>query len=215
MSRLIRCDSGLHQYDSTKHSRCPYCAVPTLSIVSDELIQKDALITDKKPFMANETKKTKLVSNKKPEMNDVRDEVAKKSGEYGEKKTKLNRTSSGYRPVVGWIVIVSGIGKGKSIEIYEGVNTIGRGGSQDIRLSFEHGQEDHEIARNLQAKITYDPRGKTFYLQHGEAKNLTYLNEQPVMELKVLTPYDKIEMGNSALLFVPLCGEQFVWEVDS
>jgi hypothetical protein len=29
-----------------------------------------------------------------------------------------------------------------------------------------------------------------------------------------LQPYDRIELGETKVLFVPFCGERFVWSVD-
>ena len=76
------------------------------------------------------------------------------------------------------------------------------------------GEQDGEIARENQARITYDPKGNQFFLQHGEGKNLTYLNGDPVQELKTLNAYDKLSIGKTELLFVPFCSDKFQWPAE-
>ena len=111
-------------------------------------------------------------------------------------------------PVVGWLVIVEGPGKGRAMQLGYGSNSIGRGETDRINLNFG----DDQISRGGHATVTYDPRGRKFYVQHGGGTNLTYLNDQPVLipiELPVLS---HISIGNTVLRFVPLCGDAFDWQ---
>ena len=89
-------------------------------------------------------------------------------------------------------------------------NTIGRGPEQSVCLDFGK-QQDDKIARDSQAKLTYDVKGNCFYIQHGEAANLTYLNDEPILEPKKLKAYDRITMGQTTLMFIPFCGKKFTW----
>jgi hypothetical protein len=112
-------------------------------------------------------------------------------------------------PVVGWIVVIQGYGKGKSLQLGYGMNSIGRG--QNARICLDFG--DEAISRSApHAIITYDPRGRKFYLQHGDGKNLTYLNNEPVLVPTQLTGGEQISLGQTILRFVPLCGEDFDWQ---
>ena len=91
-------------------------------------------------------------------------------------------------PVVGWLVIVEGPGKGRAMQLGYGSNSIGRGETDRINLNFG----DDQISRGGHATVTYDPRGRKFYVQHGGGTNLTYLNDQPVLtpiELPAAEPY--------------------------
>ena len=119
-----------------------------------------------------------------------------------------SKTAEVPEPVTGWLVVVAGGGKGKSFTLHYGVNVIGRAAECDVCLD----ADDHEIARHNQAEVIYDGKGKKFYLRHGEGKNLTYLNDDTVLQPVELSGYDKICLGKTTLLFVPLCGAQFDWD---
>ena len=111
-------------------------------------------------------------------------------------------------PVVGWLAIVEGPGKGNARQLGYGSNTIGRGETARINLDFG----DDQISRGGHAIVSYDPRGKKFYVQHGGGTNLTYLNDQPVLIPIELPALSHISIGNTILRFVPLCGEEFDWQ---
>ena len=118
--------------------------------------------------------------------------------------------AAGAEYVTGWVVVVDGPGKGQSRPIFSGINPIGRSPDQAIPLYFG-GKSDGEVSRRDHTRIVYDPRGNHFKLQHGASRNLTYLNDEPVLEISNLKPYDRIGIGKTTLLFVPMCGDQFRW----
>ncbi len=110
-------------------------------------------------------------------------------------------------PVVAWLVVVEGAGRGRALEISYGLNKIGRDPDQDIALGFG----DLEISRAQHATIEYDPKDRAFYLCKGE--NLVYLNGQRVGlggERKLETG-DSIAIGKTVLRFVAFCGPDFDW----
>ena len=110
-------------------------------------------------------------------------------------------------PPVGWLVVIQGAGQGKVVTIGNGSNAIGRDPGERICLDFG----DETISRHGHATITYDPRGRKFYIQHGGGKNLTYVEESPVLLPTELAAFSKMQIGETVLLFVPLCGERFDW----
>ena len=110
-------------------------------------------------------------------------------------------------PVVGWLVVIDGYGKGSSLVIGYGVNGIGR--DRDERISLPFG--DEQISRKGHAYLTYDGKNKKFFLQHGQGVNLTYLNEQAVLQVVELNGREVIGIGETKLVFVPFCGESFSW----
>ena len=112
-------------------------------------------------------------------------------------------------PVVGWLVVIKGPGKGRSVELGYGVNTIGRGDKNRVQLAFG----DQEISRDKHATVTYDPRGGKFFLQHGDSTNLTYLEDSPVLSPTEIANGQTIRIGDSTVAkFVALCGPDFHWE---
>ncbi|MDH3234208.1 MAG: FHA domain-containing protein [Alphaproteobacteria bacterium] len=110
-------------------------------------------------------------------------------------------------PVVGWVVVVDGPGQGASLTLGYGMNSIGRAPTERICLDFG----DSQISRTSHASITYDPRGKKYFINHGGGKNLTYLGEDPVLTPIQLKGGEEVMIGDTTLRFVPFCGEDFDW----
>jgi hypothetical protein len=111
-------------------------------------------------------------------------------------------------PVVGWLVIVAGPGKGRSFEVGVGANSIGRGADQRISLAWG----DQHISRERHAVLIFEPLHMRFFLQSGDTKNLTYMNGTLVMTPAELLGGETISIGNTSLRFVPLCGPTFTWK---
>ncbi len=125
-----------------------------------------------------------------------------------QKSAKPVGTGDAEDPVVAWLVVVKGPGKGRSLSVGYGRNAIGRGAEQRIRLDFG----DDAISREAQAFVTYDPRGRKFYLQGGDGTNLIYIGNSPVLAPMELTESVDLTMGNTTLRFVPFCGPHFDWQ---
>lgn len=111
-------------------------------------------------------------------------------------------------PVVGWLVVVEGPGKGKAMELGYGSNSMGRGETSRVQLNFG----DTQISRSNHATVTYDSRGRKFYVEKGSGRNLTYLNDEPVLGAIELPAQSHIGIGATVLRFVPLCGDAFDWQ---
>jgi hypothetical protein len=151
-----------------------------------------------------------------------RDDPAPKPAASTDDKTVLVRRSSSSvagtpspaedlpeGPVVGWLVVVDGPGRGKSVTLGYGMNTIGRDAGNRVSLPFG----DMQVSRTKHATLTYDPRGRKFFIQHGESTNLTYVGESPVLSPLELKYGDLIRLGDTTVLkFIPLCGDAFNWD---
>ena len=110
-------------------------------------------------------------------------------------------------PVVGWLVVVEGPGRGASLNIGYGNNRIGRAPTENISLDFG----DEEISRENHSTITFDGRHRRYYVLPGQGRNLVYVNDQPVMSPLELTGGEEILLGQTKLRFVPFCGKSFDW----
>lgn len=110
-------------------------------------------------------------------------------------------------PVVGWLVIIEGPGKGTALEFSFGLQTIGRDSGQSICLNFG----DEEISRESHASLEYDPRERKVFLSKGS--NLVYLNKERVGQSAEigLKWGDVIELGATKLRFVSFCSPDFCW----
>jgi len=143
-------------------------------------------------------------------------QAANKSAKKENAKTVLFRpqaeeeSSALFDPAVGWLVIVNGPGLGESLTLGYGKNGIGRSNAERISLDFGD-NSDSLISRSKHAIITYDPKGKKYYIQSGDSINLTYLNEAPVLAVTELQGGEDIVIGETTLRFVPFCGKDFNW----
>jgi len=170
------------------------------------------IITRKQNQPADETYVTTPVQvDRKPNVSQTEDEHTKifrpsstttDSNQAGTGQAKLSKD-----PVVGWIVIVNGPGRGQSLALGYGMNSIGRG--PDERVSLDFG--DEEISRQSHALLTYDTKGRKFYLQHGGGVNLTYVGANPVLQVIELKGREIISIGKTDLCFIPFCGSDFEW----
>ena len=148
------------------------------------------------PANVGEEEKTRLVGGRR------RQEDEERRQERAEEDRGMDD------PVVGWLVVVEGSGKGRAVQLGYGSNSLGRGATDRIKLDFG----DDQISRSGHAVVTYDPRGRKFYVQHGGGTNLTYLGDQPVLSPTELPALSHISIGNTVLRFVPLCGADFDWQ---
>ncbi len=109
-------------------------------------------------------------------------------------------------PVCGWIVCIAGPRRGKDYKIMAGKNFVGRADDMDIQILGAN-----KISRRNHCVIVYDEKqGKTVILP-GDSNGIVYLNEEAVYVPTPLGEYDVIEMGESRFLFIPFCGEHFMW----
>lgn len=110
-------------------------------------------------------------------------------------------------PVVGWVVCIKGGNIGQSFNVYAGKNSIGRGSSNRVNINM-----DKSVSREKHSLIIYDPKNRDFYIQPGDSSGLTYVNGDLVLQPTKLEKKAEIEVGNTKLLLIPLCGEDFTWE---
>ena len=171
----IRCVAGEHIYDDGKHSECPYCRKTSL---------KGKPSGDSTDFDLEPEEHTNASIGSNPTR------VVWKQDQHSEDQP----------PVVGWLVVTAGPGRGSDLRIIPGINRIGRDHSMNLRLDFG----DEGISRNEHASVIYDHLNKVFYIKHGSGQNPTYLNRKIVMEHKQLKVHDRILLSSTELLFVPL-----------
>ena len=120
----------------------------------------------------------------------------------------INNAGKTVRPATGWLVCVEGQTKGEDYRLYEGYSYIGRDPAQNqVAIPDDH------ISSVPSARILYDTTSRKFYINEcNGARNPVYLNGSLFDGRVELKPYDMIKLGNTRLLFVPLCTEKFAWE---
>lgn len=114
--------------------------------------------------------------------------------------------TTGMQPVCGWLVVTEGDHKGESFVIHSEKNGIGRGSQFDINLSF-----DKAISKEGDAVVTYDSRGKKFFITLSAGKNNVYHNGNLLLTPEEVKDYDVIEVGATKLVFRSFCNEEFTY----
>lgn len=199
--KLRKCENG-HFYDEEKYAFCPHCkketamGEPDLTVAMRSKVRVDQ--EQKAEPLTEPSSMFGSSSEMKKEIRKIQKEQNLTVGYYTDR--------IGTEPVVGWLVCVYGTQKGKSFELYEGRNFIGRSSDMDVVL-----ENDKTISRSKHAILIYEARKRVFLAQAGESRGLFYVNDEVVLSNMILKAYDELLIGNTRLLFVPFCGENFSW----
>lgn len=203
IKRLIRCENG-HFYDSGKFSECPHCnntRLPNVTVFAGDKYNTE----DDSPAETNRsTGYTELVYEEKDSAAAL-DATAEKPAEN--LTVHYFQKAIGTEPVVGWLVCIKGVHFGEDFKIKSGRNFIGRSGGMNISLS-----GDTAVSRDKHAILTYDPKSNSFMIQPGDSSELCYLNDEIVLVPSKLKVNDRISLGESELMFVPFCSDDFSWD---
>lgn len=110
--------------------------------------------------------------------------------------------------VCGWLVVVDGPGKGKSVVIGPGQSAISRSPTERITLNFG----DTSITSKQQLLVIYDDENREFIVAPGNGSSLNRVNGQIVAGQTVLQSGDQLKVGATTLRFVAFCDQNFNWE---
>jgi hypothetical protein len=204
MPQMQRCEQG-HFYDASVNRRCPACGIPGLDInptrAATGAYSEPAAAPRPEPPAARPTRPV-----------GGGDGLTRGARDLSEGRTVAwwDKEKTGTNPVVGWLVAISGPNKGRDYRIYSEGNSIGRAPENKIAI-----QGDETISRDKHAILFYDPLSEdAAYHIHTGGGPMVYLNGKAVYQPTPLKAYDIITLGNTKLLFVPLCNERFQWTVD-
>lgn len=199
---MRKCEKG-HYYDASVHSNCPYCnnVRNTEMTVAMGVAAPSAQGGQASPQYSNSSdlEKTVALGVEIPAANDV--------AEDNDKTVAMFRTDAGIDPAVGWLVHIDGKYKGKDYRIHSDNNYVGRADKMDIAI-----KGDDTISRDNHAIITYDSYENKFFFAPGEGRSLIRVNGKTILQSVELNAYDRILMGKSEFVFIPLCSEKFQWE---
>ena len=197
------CSAG-HVYDADQFASCPYCNRNTRAIQFGATAAPAGYGATAAPAgygAAHAGRDDTIGQTVMPEAIRRRMEQERDNRTVGEFKRKL-----GYEPVVGWLVCVEGPEVGKDYRLFGRINSIGRAEDNDVVLA-----QEHTVSQKNHVRLAYDAKHNNFQLIPGEGTNVTYLNDEPLYVPQKLNAYDVLEMGDTKLIFVPLCNERFHW----
>jgi Inner membrane component of T3SS, cytoplasmic domain len=187
---LKRCENG-HYFDPAKHTSCPSCGVQNINFEPTRK-KEEIKVADTAP-PAGGAPAGGGAAKPRP-------------GDDG-KTVSLIHKKAGIDPVVGWLVCVEGADRGRDYRIRSEKNFIGRAESMDVAI-----RGDETVSRENHAIVSFNPKARQFKLHPGDSRGLVYLNGEEVDHPSALKAGDHIELGQTKLLFVPLCDDQFSWE---
>lgn len=205
---INECKNG-HIYDPEQFPDCPYCEGRSSVIHFDS----DPPAADRHtvaPVVYHEKRDPGAGGERPPvTRKTVAPESCRKRQEERRKTVVVYKKRYNLEPVVGWLVCIEGTEKGKSYDLWAKINTIGRGEDMDVCIS-----SDPTISEDTHARLAYDPKHNNFQLIPGMSVNNIYLNDEPIYIPTKIAAYDSLELGDTKLLFIPLCGERFRWDVE-
>lgn len=190
---MKKCTNG-HYYDASIYHECPYC-LGTGSVTNGRDDERTMPF-----FNSGDEDDSKTIPM-------AAFATAKEETDDDERTVAIVRQNIGLDPVVGWLVCVEGKEKGRDYRIHTDNNYLGRSEKMDICV-----RGDETISRERHLIISYDSADKIYYCSAGDGRSIVRLNEKAIFQTVELKKYDRITVGKTVLLFVPLCGKDFEWK---
>lgn len=204
---LVKCPNG-HYYDSSRFgNNCPHCGMSGAASIGADQTTVPLNIPDA-PQPANEVTEPLTVSQPvvSQPTNVTAPTVSDDDRTLPVTADMLDGMVEKPAPVVGWLVCTDGVNKGTDYRLHQGRNFIGRSPEMDVCIL-----GDNTVSRSSHAIVVYDPRSNVYLAQPGSSKELFYVNDKLVLNPVELKTMDLLNIGDTKLMFVPLCGEQFHW----
>lgn len=209
---LVKCPNG-HYYDSSRFgNNCPHCGMSGAASIGADQTTVPLNIPDA-PQPANEVTEPLTVSQpvvSQPVVSQPANVTAPTVSDDDRTlpvtADMLDGMAEKPAPVVGWLVCTDGVNKGTDYRLHQGRNFIGRSPEMDVCIL-----GDNTVSRSSHAIVVYDPRSNVYLAQPGSSKELFYVNDKLVLNPVELKTMDLLNIGDTKLMFVPLCGEQFHW----
>ena len=204
---IIKCPKG-HFYDADNFGRCPHCA-------KREEIEEDKKrswfsFADRKKQKQNDEDAGPSTAGLWSASDDTTGSGSDSDGDFvPEVKAEgyySEESSEIIEEVVGWLVCIRGIYKGKSFELHCGANSVGRGPENNIILP-----KESLLSLKKHFIISYEDRERNFYVLPGESGEFIYLKEKPVLAMTVINDRSVIECGSCAFMLVAFCDEELTW----
>ncbi len=106
----------------------------------------------------------------------------------------------------GWLVVISDSGFGHAFDLSLGRSTVGRSEANAISIDW-----DGAVSAEAHAIIAADPKSRKFYVVAGNSTNLAYLNGAPILHTEEASDGDRLQIGETEMVFVQLFGKYVDW----
>ncbi|MGB7240986.1 MAG: FHA domain-containing protein [Sulfitobacter sp.] len=108
---------------------------------------------------------------------------------------------------VGWLLVSEGPGRGGCFMLAAGSTSVGLGSDVSVHLGFG----DESIPSGSHIQIDFDAETSMFLLRPNNQTVEILLNGDALTKDQPLNSHDNILIGETTLLFLPLCGDDFDW----
>lgn len=198
-----------HYYDSDRYSECPYCKSNQQGVQpkSNGIRHKSSGIGETSPVDDSDhtnslqSNNNNFARGKTWGMYDF--SSAKTKGMYGGNETQSG--ISAYQRVVGWLVCTNGNDCGRDFRIHVDNNFVGRNDSCDIVIKDPYVSAQHFT-------VTYDPLNDIYIASMSGGRAIVYINGQPLTSNHILQKGDKLKVGQTELVFIPLESSYVKWD---
>lgn len=204
---MRKCVNG-HYYDASVNSECPYCKSGTNSGKTVALGAVQSAGMNGSTIEDGDSKTLPMGYSAQSASNiSVTPTLSQNVEDNDDGRTiAVVHHDMGIDPVVGWLVCVKGKEKGRDYRIHSDNNYIGRSEKMDICV-----RGDETISRENHAVVSYDSIDKIYYFSPGEGRNIVRHNGKAIFQTVELNMYDRVVVGKTELVFMPLCGNDFEW----
>lgn len=202
---MRKCVNG-HYYDASLNPECPYCKSGTNAgkTVALGAVQGTGMNASVDEDRDSRTLPMGYSAQSTPNVQSFSQGAAVNDDDG--RTIAVVHQDMGIDPVVGWLVCVKGKEKGRDYRIHSDNNYIGRSEKMDICV-----RGDETISRENHAVVSYDSIDKIYYFSPGEGRNIVRYNGKAIFQTVELNMYDRVVVGKTELVFIPLCGSDFEW----
>ncbi|HXP86214.1 MAG TPA: FHA domain-containing protein [Bryobacteraceae bacterium] len=212
--KMVRCPQG-HFFDPSKHSACPWCALP-----ADAEMGGGAKTMPVRPGAMEALGSAGLAPGPgaaPPPLPGGPPPLAMPApaagpapgGPPAPATRRLGQDTGGHGkhdPVVGWLVCLDGPDRGRDFRLHTEKNFIGRSPLMDVCVP-----SDETVSREKHGVVIFDPKKQVFWVLPGDSSGLVYLNGEIVHSPAQMKRDDILEIGQTKLVLIPFCGDQYSW----
>ena len=209
--KMVRCPQG-HFFDPSKHAACPWCALPADAEMGGGEKTKpvrpgaaEALGGSPAPPPIGMGAPPPPLPGGPPPLGPP----APSAGPPAGATRRLGQDTAGHGkndPVVGWLVCLEGPDRGRDYRLHSEKNFIGRSPLMDVCVS-----GDDTVSREKHGVVIFDPKKQAFWVLPGDSSGLVYLNGEIVHSPAQMKRDDVLEIGQTKLVLIPFCGDQYSW----
>lgn len=131
-------------------------------------------------------------------------------GDDGKTDIYRPRKDMAVTPVVGWLVCTEGPDKGKDFRLHVDNNFVGRGFKGVV---YDVNLKDTKVSRERHFSVAYDRECDSYFVTQGSGTGIVRVNNSPLGSgITYLNKGDKIRVGDTTLVFIPLETAYVQWE---